>query len=246
MSEEGRPRRDIPRVNYVEPGDNPDESALESSDEVVDLTAASADESFASVQSRTTVDTSADDNESFASVHSHATVVVASLENNESFASVPSHTTTVVASVNDSGSFPSVESRDTVLASLGESVGEPLLGSSPRSSVVEEEASEMASARSNQLMAELEAIFFQLEEIKEDVDTGLETMSSTELNSYAKDLKDLRVQLVKANQELNLVTTQRDYDVKVKQKLADSKVTLNVVKGKMSAAESMKEKDEEA
>ena len=74
MSEEGRPRRDIPRVNYVEPGDNPDESALDSSDEVVDLTAASADESFASVQSRTTVVDSLNDNEFLAFVQSHTTV----------------------------------------------------------------------------------------------------------------------------------------------------------------------------
>ena len=229
MSEEGRPRRDIARVNYVEPGDNP-ESTLESSGEVVDSTAASADASFASV----------DDNESFASVRS-STAVVASVDSNESFAS---HTT-VIASVHDSESFPSVESRDTVLASVGESVGEPLLGSSPKSSVVEEEASEMASSRANQLVAELEAVFFQLEEIKDDVDAGLETMSSTELNSYAKDLKDLRVQLVKANQELNLLTKQREYDGKATQKLADSKVTLNAIKGKVSAAESMKEKDEE-
>ena len=98
MSEEGRPRRAIERVNYAEPGDNPDESALEST-EVLDSSYASVD-TFVSVEEQESI--------------------------------VP------------------VESRTTVVASVGETFGEPLLGSSPKSSfVVEDEARDMASARAN-------------------------------------------------------------------------------------------------
>ena len=57
MSEDGRPPRGIERVNYAEPGDNPDESALEDT-EVVESSAASVDTSFVSLE----------DQESFASV----------------------------------------------------------------------------------------------------------------------------------------------------------------------------------
>ena len=155
MSGEGRSRRNIQRVNYAEPGDNPDESALEPSVEGVQSSAAAAETSF--------------------------------------------------TSVDDQDSFVSAESQTTVVASVGDTIGEPLLGSSPNPSVVEEEVRDMASSRANQLTAELGAIFFQVGEIKDDVETGLETMSTTELNGYVADLKDLRVQLVKAHQELNLL-----------------------------------------
>ena len=196
MSEEGRPRRDIERVNYAEPGDDPELSVLEPPTESVDASAASVDTSFASVE----------DQESFASAESH----------------------------------------NTVVAPVGDTIGEPLLGSSPKSTVVEEEASEMAASRANQLTAELEAILFQLGEIKDDVETGLETISTTEMNSFITDLKELRVQLVKANQELNLLTKKREYDERVKKELAESKTVMNTLKGKISAAESVKVKADEA
>ena len=196
MSGEGRSRRNIQRVNYAEPGDNPDESALEPSVEGVQSSAAAAETSF--------------------------------------------------TSVDDQDSFVSAESQTTVVASVGDTIGEPLLGSSPNPSVVEEDVRDMASSRANQLTAELEAIFFQVGEIKDDVETGLEAMSTTELNGYIADLKDLRVQLVKAHQELNLLTRERQYDDRVKQELAGSKVVLNSMKGKLSAVESMKDKAEAA
>ena len=81
MSGEGRARRDIPRVNYAEPGDNPDESALEPSVEGGDSSATS-ETSFVSIE--------------------------------------------------DQDSFASAGARTTVVASVGDSIGEPLLGSSPR------------------------------------------------------------------------------------------------------------------
>ena len=46
MSEEGRPRRDIERVNYAEPGDDPEQSALEPSTESADASGASIDTTF--------------------------------------------------------------------------------------------------------------------------------------------------------------------------------------------------------
>lgn len=108
MSGEGRSRRDIQRVNYAEPGDNPDESALEPSVEGVQSSAAAAETSF--------------------------------------------------ASVDDQDLFVSAESQATVVASVGDTIGEPLLGSLPKSSVVEEKAIAMATSRANQLIAEIEAI----------------------------------------------------------------------------------------
>ena len=195
MSEEGRPRHVIEWVNYAEPGDNPDESALESS-EVLDSSYASAD-TFVSVEEQESV--------------------------------VP------------------VESRTTVVASVGETFGEPLLGSSPKSSfVVEDEARDMASARANQLVAELEAVFFQLGEIKDDVDTGLDEMSASEMSTCVVDLKNLRVELVKANQELNLLCKKKEYDERVKTELGESKLVLNALKGRLAGLESMKDKAEEA
>ena len=175
MSGEHRSRRNIPRVDYTEPGDDPVESASESS------SASSLD----------------------------------SLD----------HDTTVVAS---------------------ESFGEPLSGSSPKFSIVEREAREMATSRANQLTAEVEVVFFQLGEIKEDVNDGLNTMSMADLNSCASELKDLRITLVKAHQELNLVSNERSYDDRVREELAESKLVLNNVKGRLSALDSTKVKAEES
>ena len=119
----------------------------------------------------------------------------------------------------------SVEVPDSVFPDSERAVGEPLLTSSPRSSavevvsspeisIVEEGVNTMASARGNQLIAELEAIFFQLEEVEDDVGERLGVMSTNELNNCLSELKELRVSLVKANQELNLVTNDRGYDNK--------------------------------
>ena len=75
----------------------------------------------------------------------------------------------------------------------------------------------MAAARANQLTAELEAIFFQMNELVDDVTSG-DAMSAAELSSTCAELKDLRVQMVKSHQELNLVSTKKEYDDKVKLK----------------------------
>ena len=143
MSGEGRrSRRNVTRVDYTEPGDDPIEPASESSPST------SSDSSFA-------------------------------------------------------------EGDITVVAS--ESL-ESLSGFSPEEGVdidIEREAREMPASRANQLIAEVEAVFFQLGEIKEDVSQGLDKMSVAELTDCATELKDLRVTLVKANQELNLVSNDK-------------------------------------
>ena len=54
------------------------------------------------------------------------------------------------------------------------------------------------------------------------------------------------MELVKANQELNLVSKKREYDDRVEQELAKSKATMNAVKGMMLSYESSREKADEA
>ena len=74
----------------------------------------------------------------------------------------------------------------------------------------------MANVRANQLVAELEAIIFQLDELLEDVAEGRD-MSRAELALTFAELKDLRVMMVKASQELLLASTRRDYEDRVNQ-----------------------------
>ena len=70
-------------------------------------------------------------------------------------------------------------------------------------------------------------------------------MSTNELNNYSVELKDLRVQLVKASQELNLVSNLREFDERVKQELFSSKDVMSRVKLKLSSQESSKEEADE-
>ena len=127
-------------------------------------------------------------------------------------------------------------------SSVASTVGDSLLVFSPEPSIVEEKAIEMVNARANQLTAELEAIFFQLGEIDEDVNTRLDAMSTNELTKYSVELKDLHVKLVKASQELNLVSSKREYEGRVQQELNSSKEVMNQVKLKLSSRESCKER----
>ena len=93
-----------------------------------------------------------------------------------------------------SSAVVSEEASSPSIAAVGGSIGEPLLASSPRSSVVEEEATNMAALRANQLTAELEAAFFQLKELVEEVETDFGTMNISELTSACAELKEFRVQ----------------------------------------------------
>ena len=102
--------------------------------------------------------------------------------------------------------------------------------SSLERSVVDEEATAMANQRANQLIAGLAGISFQLEELKEDVDTRLHTMSTKQLSDIAVELRDLRVELVKTNSELNLVTVDRGHEANVTLKKTESKDVLARVK----------------
>ena len=69
---------------------------------------------------------------------------------------------------------------------------------------------------------------------------------NNEVNNSVMDLKNLGVELVKANQELNLVSKKREYDERVKMELGESKIVLNALKGRLSGLDSMKDKAEEA
>ena len=95
----------------------------------------------------------------------------------------------------------------------------------------------MADTRTNQLIAELEALLFQLDEAVEDAE-DITGMSTNELSSSMDEVKDLRVKMVKANQELLLVSARRDYDTRVKGKLESSKKVLKDLRTTLSERES--------
>ena len=65
-----------------------------------------------------------------------------------------------------------------------------VVGVLPNTSGVHEEAVVMAEGRANQLIAEIEAIFFQLTKIAEDLEERIDVMGNNELNSCLTDLKD--------------------------------------------------------
>jgi hypothetical protein len=69
---------------------------------------------------------------------------------------------------------------------------------------------DMANPRIPQLTAELETIFFQLGEIAEIIDEELDGMSLSETTEQHTELKQLRVNMVKANQELKLLNVGKE------------------------------------
>ena len=187
-----RPRRAATKgVNYREPGDDPELS--EDSDGV------SSETDFSAYDSALDTSVVANQSGSEESLLFESTVVATS-----SPVGVPS-----------CGSTPSSIVLPVAVVTAGVSHVELVNNLSLDSSI--EEAKDMTAARANQLIAELEAIFFQLDELVEDAST--ENMSETELTSACAELKELRVQLVKSSQELNLVSTKRDYDDRVKVQL---------------------------
>ena len=112
------------------------------------------------------------------------------------------------------------------------SIGSTVNNTSSESSA-DEEARRMAASRANQLTAELGAIFFQVEELMEDV--AADEISAREVPATCAELKELRVRLVKVSQELNLVSLNRDHVERVDTVLESSKRVLLGLRRKSSS-----------
>ena len=98
----------------------------------------------------------------------------------------------------------------------------------------------MDNPRCNQLVAELETIFFQLEEIKDIVEDELGTMSLKNATSQYDELKELRINMVRFGQELKLLSQGEDpNDVLKKVEAAGqfSKEHLKTIKNRVSELE---------
>ena len=122
-----------------------------------------------------------------------------------------------------------------------ESAPDPTLGSGL---LVDEVAADMAASRANQLVAELEATFFQLNELMEEVEEG--GMPDSQLSSAWTEIKELRVRIVKVSQELNLVSAHRDHMPRVDQKLETSKLVMRNLKRQLAGIESHRENVEKS
>ena len=115
--------------------------------------------------------------------------------------------------------------------------------------VVGEEADEvvdMANARVVQLVVELDAVFFQLEELDETVENDLHEMGVRQLTEHLSEVKDLRVSLVKLSSELKLLSqeTHKDYADKIQLLHVSSKKSLTSLKSRLHGVEATKEKSE--
>ena len=99
----------------------------------------------------------------------------------------------------------------------------------------------MDNPRYNQLVAELETIFFQLEEIKDVVEDELGTMSLKNASSQYDELKELRVNMVRFGQELRLVVQGEDGAKEFLEKVAvscqASREHLKLIKDRVSELE---------
>ena len=101
----------------------------------------------------------------------------------------------------------------------------------------------MAGSRLNQLVAELETIFFQLGEIEEIVEYDLDAMSLKDAIKQYDELKELRVNMVKCNQELKLLNTE-DHAAEITHKVDkccnSSKDNLKTIKMRIAVLEKNK------
>ena len=111
--------------------------------------------------------------------------------------------------------------------------------------VVGEEADEvggMANARVVQLVVDLEAVFFQLEELDETVGNDLHEMGGRQLTEYLSEVKELRVSLVKLSSELKLLSqdTHAEHANKIQLSLDSSKKSLTSSKSRLHAVKATK------
>ncbi len=98
----------------------------------------------------------------------------------------------------------------------------------------------MDNPRCNQLVAELETIFFQLEEIKDIVEDELGTMSLKNATSQYDELKELRINMVRFGQELKLLSQGEDLNDVLKKVEASSQISkghLKTIKNRVSELE---------
>ena len=132
---------------------------------------------------------------------------------------------------NSFGSQSAVDARDSTV--VGEDVEVTIAMEDPR--VVE-------------LAAELDTIFFQLEESNENVEADIDNMNIRELTILMKEMKELRVALVKSSSALARLcqTTHDRYKDRVELFKESSKTSLASLKVKLHSQEASKESAEAA
>ena len=104
----------------------------------------------------------------------------------------------------------------------------------------------MTTPRTVQLVAELDGVYFQLEELCESVDQDLHELSVRELTMHLSEMKDLRVSLVKLGSELRSLSpeTHANHDPKMRELQDESKKCLTALKSRLHSIEATKEKSE--
>ena len=106
----------------------------------------------------------------------------------------------------------------------------------------------MTNPRITQLAAELETIFFQLEENSDTVRDELLDMQLKDCNELYEEIKELRITMVKYNRELMLLNTDNDtrfdFADKVSKLCLSSKENMRVIKTRITGFENLKEQGE--
>ena len=112
----------------------------------------------------------------------------------------------------------------------------------------EEFAVAMANSRVVELAAELDSIFFQLEESNENVEDDIDNMNIRELTILMNEMKELRVALVKSSSALALLCqpTHERYKDRVELLKRSSKTALACLKVRLHSLEASKESAEAA
>ena len=102
----------------------------------------------------------------------------------------------------------------------------------------------MDDARVRQLTTELETIFFQINEITETAEEELLSMSLKDIAQQYEELKVLRVNMIKFQQEFRLIDEDNKYHNQVKMISTSNKDTLKSSRKRMSDLEGAKQKSE--
>ena len=106
----------------------------------------------------------------------------------------------------------------------------------------------MTNPRITQLAAELETIFFQLEENSDTVRDELLDMQLKDCNELYEEIKELRITMVKYNRELMLLNTDNDtrfdFADKVSKLCLSSKENMRVIKTRITGFENLKVQEE--
>ena len=135
-----------------------------------------------------------------------------------------------------------VVSDDVIVNSQVQSVDDvegdpPLVLTSPT------EISGMASVQLRRLVADLETIMFQIDELHEGMDT-LQGLSYNTKSQTLNELKELRVSLLKTKKEFDFTEgrEQYDYDEKFQKLMALAKADINFLRSELSSVDSSHEK----